>query len=299
MAAALLVALSGCGAEESSPDTEAAAVRAQMAWDSAQRQYEEVQEIERRLVRGCLTKQGFEIFPKESAPPKKSTDSQRTSTDPVQAARIGYGYDPRRQPSPDAKANDSEYAKTPDSYKGKLTLAKYGPSTDTVSFTTPDGTNVDIPRAGCVGDIRTALYGDLKEFLRLSFTAENLVRMDASRDIEKNPKVLALVDPWRDCVKTAGYPGIQFPRDMRDKAKGLYKGIDRNDEKALDAAAANEIKIATAEATCTKSVGLDEAVAAARAEGSVKSLAKYEADMVAWNAMALKALAKAQEMLKA
>ncbi len=271
-----------------------------MAWDSAQQQHEEVQDIEGRLVRSCLIKKGFEIFPEEIPRPKKSDNSQSSaSTDPVEAARIGYGYDPRRLPKLDVAVDNSAYEKTPDSYKGELTLAKYGPESETVSFTTPDGTIVDMPRTGCVGEVRMALYGDLKEFLRLSFTAENLVRLDASNDIQKNPKVLALVDPWRECVKNAGYPGIQFPRDMRDKAKDLYKGIDLDDDKALDAAAASEIKIATAEATCTKSVGLNEAVAAARAEGSVKSLAKYEADMVAWNTMVLKALAKAQEMLKA
>lgn len=271
-----------------------------MAWDSAQQQYEEVQDIEKRLVRRCLTKKGFEIFPEESPPQNKAGDKDRSvSTDPAEAARIGYGYDPRRKAQQDAVIDDSAYTKTPDSYKSKLTVAKYGPESETVSFTTPDGTTVDMPRAGCMGEVRAALYGDLKEFLRLSFTAENLVRMDASNDIDKNPKVLALVDPWRECIKNAGYPGIQFPRDMRDKARDLYKGIAPTDDKALDVAAASEKKIATAEATCTKSVGLNEAVAAARAEGSVKSLAKYEADMVAWNDLVRKAMVKAQEMLKA
>jgi len=299
VAAAVLLGLGGCSGEESSPDTEAAAVRAQMAWDSAQQQYEEVQEIEGRLVRRCLTEQGFKIFP-ERRPPAKRPDNQEraVSTDPIEAARIGYGYDPRRKPQQEV-VDSSAYAQTPDSYKRKLTLAEYGPDSETVSFTAPDGTTIDMPRGGCLGTIRTSLYGDLKEYLRLSFTADNLVRIEASNDIEKNPKVLALVDPWRECVKNAGYPGIQHPRDMREKARDLYKGIAREDHKALDAAAANEIKIATAEATCTKSVGLSEAVAAAKAQGSIKSLAKYEADMVAWNALVRKALVKAQELLKA
>ncbi|WP_155251608.1 hypothetical protein [Salinispora cortesiana] len=295
-----MIGISGCGDDHSSPDIEAAAVRAQMAWDSAQQQYEEVQDNERRLIRSCLVEKGFEIFPEESVPPKETDDSRPSvSSDPVEAARVGYGYDPRRLPKPDSVADNSAYAKTPDSYKSALTLAKYGPPSEAVSFTTPNGTIVDIPRAGCTGEIREALYGDLKEFLRLSFTAENLVRLDTSSGIKEHPKVLAVVGPWRKCVKEAGYSGIQFPRDMRDKARDLYKGIERSDEEALDAAAASEIKIATVEATCTRSVALDEAVAAARAEGSVKSLAKYEPDLVAWNALVREASAKAQEMLKA
>lgn len=268
-----------------------------MAWDSAQQQYEEVQEIERRLVRRCLTKQGFETFPEETLPAKNSDDDQRSLSDPVQAARAGYGYDPRRK-SQQEVVDTSAYARMPTSYKAKLTRAEFGPDSERVTFTTPDGTTVGVPRAGCVGEIRTSLYGDLKEYLRLSFTADNLVRIEGSDDIEKDPKVVALLDPWRECVKNAGYPGMQYPRDMRDKARDLYKGIAREDDKALDAAVASEIKIATTEATCTKSVGLSEAVAAAKAAGSVKSLAKYETDMVAWNELARKALVKAQEMLK-
>jgi hypothetical protein len=298
IAAVVLLGLGGCG-EESTPDAEAAAVRAQMAWDSAQQQYEEVKEIELRLVRRCLTKQGFDIFP-EIGPsaPKPEINQQSASTDPAEAARIGYGYDPRRKAEQEVTGS-SAYAETPESYKAKLTLAEFGPDAERVEYTASDGTTIGVPRAGCLGKIRTSLYGDLKEYLRLSFTADNLVRNEGSNDIDKDPKVQSLVGPWRECVEKAGYPGIQYPGDMRDKARELYKDLAPEDEKALDVAAASEIKIATAEATCTQSVGLSEAVAAAKAEGSVKSLAKYEADMVAWNDLSRKALVKAQEMLKA
>jgi hypothetical protein len=279
---------------------EAAAVRAQMAWDSAQQQYEQVRDIEDRLVRRCLTDQGFDIFPEKAPPTGKSGDGQHSvSPDPADAARIGYNLDPRRNPKPTVEADNSAYARTSDSYKGRLTLAKYGPDTDTVSFITPDGTKVETSRAGCLGEVRAGLYGDVKEYLRLSFTADNLVRLNASHEVENDPEVLAVAERWRKCVEKAGYPDMKGPVAMKDKARQLYRGIDPADKTALDAAVTSEIKIATADATCTKSVGFGEAVAAARAKGSVKSLAKYEADMVAWSAMVRKALEKAQEMLKA
>lgn len=296
---AALAVVTGCSNDEPSPDVEAAAVRAQMAWDSAQQQYEEVREIEERLVRGCLTKQGFDVFPEVGPAPKKSGDRLRPiSGDLDEASRIGYGLDPRRVPAVDASVDTSAYAKSPDSYKQALTLAEYGPISERISYTTPDGTIIDTPGAGCTSDIRKKLYGDLKEYLRLSFTAVNLIRIDTSRDMEGNPKVSAAIGTWKTCVNDAGYPSVSSPRDMRDKALELYSALKEPDDKLLDITVATEIKIATTDAQCAKSSGLNEAIAAARAEGSVNSLAKYEADLVAWNTMVRKALETAQEMLK-
>ncbi|WP_349879513.1 hypothetical protein ABIH81_06740 [Micromonospora sp. HUAS YX12] len=295
-----MVGLSGCGDDPASPDAEAAATRAQMAWDSAQQQYKEVEEIERRLVRRCLAEQGFQIFPEDAPPGDEPTERQRpVSPDLTDAARVGYGLDPRRLPKVEGAADNSAYAKTPDSYKSKLTTAKYGPESEKVSFNAPDGAKVAIPRAGCLGEVRSGLFGDLNEYIRLSFTASNLVRQGTSREIEGDAQVQAALDRWRTCVQEAGYPDIKGFADMKEKARQLYKNIDPSNGKALDAALATEIKIATAEATCTKSAGLDQAVAKAQAEGFVESLAKYEADMVAWNAMVREALKKGQEMLKA
>ncbi len=270
-----------------------------MAWDSAQQQFKQVEDIERRLVRRCLTKKGFKIFPEEAPVGDESKGRQPISPDPADAARVGYGLDPRQLPEPPQPDEKSAYARTPDSYKSSLTTAKYGPEEERVTFNAPDGAKVAIPRAGCLGEVRSGLFGDLNEYLRLSFTSANLVRQGTTREVESDPKVLAAMDSWKACVEKAGYTGVTRFADMKDKARQLYKGIDRADNKALDAAVAAEIKIATAETTCTRSVGLDEAVAVARAEGSVETLAKYEADVVAWNAMVREALKKGQEMLKA
>ncbi|MEU1250265.1 hypothetical protein [Micromonospora arida] len=246
-----------------------------------------------------MTKKGFKIFPPDAPEENEPKERQQpVSPDPADAARVGYGLDPRLLPEPPGAADESAYARTPDSYKGSLTTAKYGPEGDKVSFNAPDGAKVSIPRAGCLGDVRLGLFGDLNEYLRLSFTAANLVRQGTASEVDSDPKVLAAVDRWRACVEKAGYPGINKFGEMRNKARQLYRGIDPANNKALDAAVADEIKIATAEATCTRSTGLDEAVAVARAGGSVETLAKYEADVVAWNAMVREALKKGQEMLK-
>jgi hypothetical protein len=142
------------------------------------------------------------------------------------------------------------------------------------------------------------LYGDVKEYLRLSFTANNLVGQNDATKAKDDPKLAGTIGRWRECVKKAGYPGIQSTIEMRDKARRLYEGIASADNRALDAAVATEIKIATADATCNKSVGLNEAYAATQAKAVSRSMAKHEAELVAWNAMVRQALEKAQEMLK-
>lgn len=298
----LLIGLSGCSDYQPSPDTEASAIRAQMAWDSAQEQYKDLQDIENRLVRRCLTEKGFKTFPPEPPSSDKPRDRQRlVSPEPTDAARVGYGLDLRRQPSPQVGSDDSAYYEgTTDEYKARLTRATYGPDEDVVSFITPDGgTKVNIPRSGCLGEVRTRLFGDLKDYLRLSFTANNLVGQNESAEVKDDPELVGAVGRWRECVEKAGYPGIQSPIEMRDKARRLYEGIDSADGRALDTAVTSEIKIATADATCNKSAGLNEVYAATRAKAASESLAKHEADLVAWNAMVRKALEKAQEMLKA
>lgn len=300
--AALLIGLSGCGEDDQpSSNAEASAVRAQMAWNSAQQQTKELQDIENRLVRRCLTEQGFRIFPPEPPPSNKSGDRrQLVSPDPADAARIGYGLDPRRQIKQEGGTDGSDYYNgTTDEYKARLTRAEYGPEEDTVSFITPDGgTKVSTPRSGCLGHVRTRLYGDVKEYLRLSFTANNLVGQNESAKVKDDVKLADTIGRWRKCVDEAGYPGTQSTAEMRDKARRLYEGIASTDNSALDAALASEIRIATADATCNKSVGLNESYATAQAKAASKSLAKHETDLVAWNAMVRKALAKAQEMLK-
>ncbi|GAB1691067.1 hypothetical protein [Krasilnikovia sp. M28-CT-15] len=300
VAAALLFGIGGCGADKPTPDAEASAVRAQMAWDSSQEQYKDVQAIENRLVRKCLTDQGFDVFPAEPPASDEPQEGPRlVSPEPGDAARAGYGLDPRGLPKPATPSDGSSYEQTPDSYKARLTRAKYGADDDLISFTTSDGTKVEIPHHGCLGDVRTRLFGDLKEYLRLSFTADNLVGQGRSAGAEDDPGFVKAAGQWRECIEKAGYSGIQSTKDMRDKARRLYEGIDQADTRALDAAVAAEIKIAGADAACAKSSGLNQAYAAARSKGATKSLVAHEADMVAWDALVRKALQKGQELLKA
>ncbi|MCP9957545.1 hypothetical protein [Streptomyces sudanensis] len=294
----LAVVLSGCTtAEPASADEERSARRAQSALDATQEVKTQVVDAELKLLRKCMVDKGFTIFPEDGAASTRSKAPETVSPSVETAKKIGYGLDPRRTET-DRKTQTSSDAfdRLPDSKKAAHTLAMYGPDSDVVSYEFGEG-KVSIPRSGCMGEVRKALYGDLETYLRLQWTAQNTVNTDAAAELTKDSEVQGAATKWATCMKSSGYPGLKEPADARKAAAKDYVGIPPTQTTRLDAVLAKEVELATADATCAQSSRLNQTVTEARAHASAKVLAKHEGEIIEWTDLLKKALRNAQRLL--
>lgn len=294
----LTAVLSGCTtAEPASADEERSARRAQSALDATQEVKAQVVDAELKLLRKCMVGKGFTVFPEDGAASPRSKDLEAVSPSLETAKRIGYGLDPRRtEIERRTQTSSDSFDQLPDSKKAAHTLAMYGPDSDVVSYEFGEG-KVSIPRSGCMGEVRKALYGDLKTYLRLQWTAQNTVNTDAAAELSKDSEVQDAAAKWAMCMKSAGYPSLKEPGDARKAAAKKYAGVSLAQTAQMDEALAEEIKLAAADATCAQSSRLNQTVTEARAHASAKVLAKHEGEIIEWTDLLKKALKSAQRLL--
>lgn len=305
----LLGSVSGCS--EAAPKDMETARRAQTALDSANAALEQERDAESKLIRKCMNDKGFKVFPTEgtgtgtgSGADGTGTGGKKRSEDlaplPETARAVGYGADPRRSGNQKTQESADDFDALPEDVKRAHSMAMDGyvdRPEGGVEFDFGGG-KVMVPSKGCRGETLKAVYGDVKEYLRLNWTVYNTVKQNSAHILADDDGYQKALAEWASCLKSAGYTEVSTPEKAREAALAYYANIPGGDSAALDNAQRAEIKQATADADCGVKAGLNTKARDAKSKASAASLVKHEAEITAWLELVTKAKGKAQELLR-
>lgn len=274
--AGVLVALGtlmGCSSTEA-PARTLSAAEADSALQGATENGSFLFNAEQQLIQRCMKQAGFQY---ELAPtPKGLPDPFRgTRLTASAASRDGYGLrrTVERKPERDFVL---DYAATLAPADAERYMKAYGGTDDQSVSVQAAGVGVSMNKNGCAGRARTAIYGDLGTWLKLSYVADN-VRGEASRNVETDPVYIDAQKAWSRCMASAGFP-VQSRRKVQDKLIGRYvaPGADR------DAVFRSEVATAKADAICSSSTRFDQIMVDAQQRATSAAVTKYEGDLVAY-----------------
>ncbi|MFE0602039.1 hypothetical protein ACFW2T_27840 [Streptomyces sp. NPDC058892] len=292
---------SASACSEKSPQDMETARRAQAALDSANEALEQEREAEGKLIRKCMNDQGFKVFPSDGANSSKGKKRGEDLTPTLETARtVGYGADPRRSDNQKSQEVGDDFDALPEDVKRAHSMAMDGyvdKPEGGVEFDFGGG-KVMVPSKGCRGETLKAVYGDVKEYLRLNWTVYNTVKQDSAHILADDDAYQKALTEWASCMKVGGYAEIPTPEKAREAALSHYENVPDGDTAALDIAQRAEIKQATTDAECGTKVGLNTKAREAKSKASADSLVKHEAEITAWLELITKAKAKAQELLR-
>lgn len=192
--------------------------RAQAALDSAGEALDQEREAETKLIRKCMNDQGFKVFPSDGANSNKGQKRSEDLTPSLETARtVGYGADPRRSENQKAQEVGDDFDALPEDVKRAHSMAMDGyvdKPEGGVEFDFGGG-KVMVPSKGCRGETLKAVYGDVKEYLRLNWTVYNTVKQDSARILADDDAYQKALSEWASCMKSAGYPEIPTPEKAR------------------------------------------------------------------------------------
>jgi|GEM_PF-2207706 len=100
-------------------------------------------------------------------------------------------------------------------------VAWIGPESSSVNITLPGGTQTSIPSAGCQGAAVRSIYGSVANWIWSSNGAE-LITNDLASLVEANPRFVAVVGKWSQCMARSGYQ-YAAPFDAWNWFAGQYK----------------------------------------------------------------------------
>ncbi|PZT76719.1 MULTISPECIES: hypothetical protein [unclassified Streptomyces] len=300
--AALLSLISGCSSETSAEDL-ATARRAQSALDSANAALAQERAAETKLIRKCMAAKGFTVFPDEGRSSGAGDAAGRAielSPTAETARKVGYGVDPRRPENQKVEESTDSFDALPTEVKRKHSMAMDGyvdRPEGGVEFDFGGG-KVMVPSKGCRGETLKAVYGDVKEYLRLNWTVYNTVKQNSAEILAEDDDYQNALSAWATCLKAKGYGEVDTPEKARKTAMSYYAGIPDGDTDALDEAQRSEIKQAKADAACGEKTALNSKAREAKSRASATSLVEHEAEITAWLELITKAKDKAQQLLR-
>ncbi|MFG2975382.1 hypothetical protein ACGFYY_20665 [Streptomyces sp. NPDC048331] len=304
MTAIAVTVLLGAGASacsEDAPQDMETARRAQTALDSANAALDQERDAETKLIRKCMNDKGFKVFPAGGTATDSGKKRSEDLTPSADTARtVGYGADPRRSDNQKSQAGPDDFDALPEDVKRAHSMAMDGyvdKPEGGVEFDFGGG-KVMVPSKGCRGETLKAVYGDVKEYLRLNWTVYNSVKQNGAHILADDDGYQKALSEWASCMKSGGYADIATPEKAREAALAHYANIPDGDTAALDNAQRAEIKQATTDADCGTEVGLNTKAREAKSKASAASLVKHEAEITAWLELITKAKGKAQELLR-
>ncbi|QES56011.1 hypothetical protein DEJ51_19105 [Streptomyces venezuelae] len=248
-----------------------------------------------------MNDKGFKVFPAGGS----GTDSGKKqsgdlSPSPETARTVGYGADPRTSDTRKPQGGPDDFDALPEDVKRAHSMAMDGyvdKPEGGVEFDFGGG-KVMVPSTGCRGETLKAVYGDVKEYLRLTWTVYNKVKQNGARILADDDGYQKALSEWASCMKSGGYPEIATPEKAREVALSRYANVPETAAAALDNARDAEIKQATTDAECAAGVDLNTEAREAKSKASAASLVKHEADIMAWLELVTKARGKAQDLLR-
>lgn len=246
--------------------------------------YQPVQfdQAEHRLVGECMTELGLpypdrsEIRASEPAtgllraPAPLSVDDARAS---------GYPATLMRDPERPAMAPVDVFAQSlPPDARERYYQALRGDGPHDVRVTLPDGFEVGASSMGCVGSARRQIYGSVKNYLTIVYLPELAQRHIL--EVVDDPTVHNSFQVYARCMIGHDYQ-VGTPQDAVELARSYYPAGRRNVAKSA------EIVLATVDAQCRQSAGLQEAYQSAGDRVATRWIARNQS-----------AIASAHEALK-
>lgn len=238
----ILILTNGCGKSaslETTVDPEARTKIAGLYTGTAV-----IRSAEQRLTSQCMRAAGYSFTPTSvsedrSIPQDYSDDVERLRVD-------GYGLLEEQRATARLMRDEGVGSEVGVGGLGR-NKALFGAPEDTVTVTVA-GLVVNAPRNGCVADAQKKLYGSVETAVLHDELISNSVSL-ALEKAQKDPAVVDAFENWRSCMQRRGYQNLDSRNAARGLAESKYDGL-------TDAAAhAEEIRIATDDAECDKSVG--------------------------------------------
>jgi hypothetical protein len=208
---------------------------------------------EEKLVARCMGNKGFRY----SATPIPTSELREASTprwygndDEVVARQQGYGVSSGRRATALGVADRAQdpnarlVQRLPPADQQRYTEALFGRVQDYQQVALPNGKRMSVSVSGCVADARRQLYGDVREYLRLTHVVTNL-GAEVYRLVVADSRYLHALDAWRGCMRQRGY-GYDSP-GAAVEAIGALAGASAASRAA---ARGTEVRVAVADARC-------------------------------------------------
>ncbi|MGW6903987.1 hypothetical protein [Streptomyces sp. NPDC054940] len=254
--AALIAVTAGCAVEKTPRRPDAASAGIRPLTDVEQLRISDAQQ---RLIRDCMTRQGFEFWEAERLSLEESRTLGYVQDDIDWARKHGYGS--RIQ----AKEDRARRANPNLAYRASLTpqrRAAYDKALDggleapMISADLPGGGTIRKKVGGCAAESERRLYGDLEAWFRADKVAANLRPLYVPQ-VLRDKKFKAALKAWAQCMKRAGHSYADPPAARR--AAALLPTAETSPDEAFE----TERKLATDDATCARATSL-KAVGAER-----------------------------------
>jgi hypothetical protein len=140
-----------------------------------------------------------------------------------------------------------------------------------------------------VADVRRALYGDLRDMLRLEHLARG-VDHEAYRRVLVDKQYVQALAAWRDCMRRRGYQ-YEDPGAARDAAFSAGRSTD--EIQSLD----REKRIAVDDATCSKETRLAAVGKRLDEQYRQKVAEERQGEILAYREQRAAALRRAKQLL--
>lgn len=259
-AALLSATLAGCADGTSSAPAAApggAGTGRQVSDDAEQTLYR----AEQLLIKKCMERSGYEYWVEERPTADGTSLFPYVVDDPAWAARHGYGTDLYRAQQRKAQRDPNQryFRSMPADRAPELVGALNGARPEGLSTRLPNGIQVTHSDQGCVAEAQRTLYKDLPAWFRATRVTTSLGGMSASM-VLTDKRYLAAVKPWARCMKAKGY-AYASPAEARAAATRPDKEWPH----------AEEVRLASAEASCARSRAASTSTADPTADPSAAS----------------------------
>jgi hypothetical protein len=147
--------------------------------------------------------------------------------------------------------------------------------------------------SGCIWEANQRLYVDVVGFHEASERAgEPRLRFQTMELVEADPAYQAALAGWRRCMERAGHR-----YDDPNHAQAEMDELFWHDNVDVPAARAREVEVAVADATCSREAGLAATAEDLSDRYEREVAAGMEADVLVFQELHAKAVARAREML--
>jgi hypothetical protein len=248
---------------------------------------------EEELIGRCMRRHGLRyiVVPRRKDDPIPSRPYG--SDDVTRARRYGYGIRELRRLVAGRPENpqDRYMRSLPPALAQPYMEALIGAEASRVSVALPNGHVFSQPGGGCVAETRKALYGDLRDMLRVQYMVLT-IDQEVYQRVTSDRQFIAAVDAWRGCMRRRGYE-FDDPGAARDAAAGpeVARAVDAS---GLDA---RERSIAVADADCSRQTGLFTTATRLDQHYHVDVLKEREGEVLAYRERRAAALERARRLL--
>ncbi|WP_052708644.1 hypothetical protein [Streptomyces sp. WMMB 714] len=203
----------------------------------------------------------------------------------------GYGGDLQRKAAREQKSNpNAQYAnRLPVRRQRAYEAARTGDGTRALEVTAPNGADIAQNRTGCLAWAQGKLYGDFREWFRVSTVSANLP--DHSGDIRRDARFRAAVGQWSACMRGKGLP-YRNPLHLQKALGPALEGKSAHEAHRI------ETRLAVSEAVCARSTPLSATVRALTRKYDHVVRDSYGAEIDTRNKMRLSALKRARDLVR-